>query len=519
MVNRNAKGLAILIFVIAMGVDSVSHKPLELAKVKSVDKYWADSGLVSEDLSELIDNQSCGSSLRYFLACVNAIASIANRMDLTLVRSGETIEVKPLRSSVELNERQLLEPWRKFYLNAPELAQRLDFQLVLKNILDLNARTTKESLIAAGLNGFLSIFKDPHTYIVPVDYYYNVISKSSPKTKSIGLVVSKTADNYFIRKVIQDSPAHVTGLKKGDVLLAINDQVVRSLTNVKVNELLRSDEPYIKLQVLRQGKSMEFLLARREVELPSVSYEIVQSSKKLAVLNINKFSKGSCDLTENSIKDIILKNVDGIILDLRDNSGGQIEEAACIAGLFLGPGRKLFELQFFDQDRPKETVYSEREILYSGALAILINRGSASASELLAGTLRDYGRSLLVGETTFGKGSFQEGEIWKKNGKIAIFSTRGFYILPSGYSPQMYGLAPDIEVKFMNDTQGREYDQYFYALYPPNGPHFASKKVIATNACGAQDKSADDSQLSKAAQVLFCIQPVAGVSNDIDGSF
>src|SRR5690606_20779938 len=127
------------------------------------------------------------------------------------------------------------------------------------------------------------------------------------------------------------------------------------------------------------------------------------------------FSKKSCQLTERALKQLMADSVDGIILDLRDNSGGQIDEAACMASLFLGPGKKLFELDFLDAERENEIYYSDRDMLYGGALAILVDRGSASASELLAGSLRDHGRALLVGETTFGKGTFQEGEIWSQN--------------------------------------------------------------------------------------------------------
>jgi carboxyl-terminal processing protease len=516
-VGRGTKGLVILTFLIAMGVDSVSPEPRELAKVKSVDKYWMETGLKSEDLEELVSDYSCGSSLRYFLACVNAVSNILYRNDKILVRTGETLEVKPLRSSKETTERQLLEPWRKFFLSVSPKNPKLNFLEILRK--NLEGAPNKESLIAAGLNGFLSVFKDPHTYIIPVNYFHEVVSKSSPKTRSLGVVVSKTTDNYFIRKVIPHSPAREMGIKKGDFLLAINDMPIEKYTFVKVNELLRSEDSVIKLKIRRDNEIMNVTISRREVELPAVNYEMIQNSKKLAVLNINKFSKGSCDMAENSIKEILSQNPDGIILDLRDNSGGQIEEAACISGLFLGSKRKLFDLHFFDSKRPAESVYSEKELLFSGALAILINRGSASASELLAGSLRDYGRALLVGEPSFGKGSFQEGEIWKHNSKIALFSSRGFYILPSGYSPQMYGLVPDIEVKFMNDMQARESDQYFYALQPPRGPRFAPKKVVAINACGSQDKEADDSQLSRAAQVLFCMQPVAGVANDFNESF
>lgn len=509
---RRLLGWISLTCLIILGIDLVSYRPTEPNQVKSIDTYWAETGLSSKDLEELINNQSCASSLRYFLACVNSVSSILYRQDRILTRAGEQLISEPLPTTVEMTERQLLEPWRKFYLSNPAMARNIDFQNFTLNLLNQSGES-RASIIAAGLNGFLSIFKDPHTYIIPLNYFHQVVAKSSPRTRSLGVIVSKSADHFFIRKVLPGSPADVAGLKKGDYVIAINKTRIEDLTFLKVNEMLRSDIPTLTLTILRKDVGFQIQIQRHEAEYPSVSFEILKTSRPVGVLSINKFSKGTCSETERALFEMIQQEVDGVILDIRDNSGGQIEEASCIAGLFLGPKRKLFELHFFDMTRPIESIYSEKEAVYTGALAILINRGSASASELLAGSLRDYGRALLVGEKSFGKGSFQEGEIWKQNPKVALFSTKGFYILPSGHSPQMYGLKPDIEVKFMNDVQPREFEQYIYALHPPSGQSFSISKVLALNACGGQDKSADDNQLSTAAQALFCIQPVAEVAD------
>jgi carboxyl-terminal processing protease len=519
-VGRGPKGLLILAFVVILGVaQSLTHESPHPSKVKSIEKYWAETGLKPEDLEELVQDYSCSSSLRYFLACVNATSAILYRQDLGLFRSGDQLVVKDLETNQELTERQLLEPWRRLFLAAPETVKKLNFETVIRTAL-LQAKADRELVIATGLNGFLSVFRDPHTYIMPLNYFYQVVSKSSPKTKSLGVVISRTAQNYFIRKIYPKSPAEDVGLKKGDYLISINGKNVTELTYIHVNELIRKNEDMVKLKVLREGKTLEFYLARREVEIPSVSYEVMRQKRPVGVLSINKFSKDTCDLTEKALHSLLAENIDGLILDLRDNSGGQIEEASCIAGLFLGPHKKLFDLQFFDTNREREEIFSQKEMVYGAAMAILVNRGSASASELLAGALRDHGRALLVGERTFGKGSFQEGEVWNQNSKIALFSSRGFYLLPSGFSPQMYGLKPDVEVHFVKDTQPRESEQYINALYPPSGPHIALKKMVSAGPCIRQAAvETDDKQLLKAEQVLFCSEPLAGVSHDNDESF
>lgn len=517
MFRGGSWGLILIIFFVIFGYSRTSDQMRDQPQVKSMDRYWTETGLRATDLTELVQDHTCGSSLRYFLSCVNSVSAVLYRVDQQLYRQGDRLEVRPVVGGLELTERQLLEPWRKYFLSNKE-SKALNFEEILQNHLP-SAGIEMSSLVAAGLNAFLSVFKDPHTYILPVNYFHDVISKSSPRTRALGLVISKTAQNYFVRKVYSQSPASEIGLKRGDFILTVNDQDVRSLTFSKVNELLKAEEPMIRLKVHRGQEDIEFDIIRKDVEIPAISYEIIAKKRKLGVLSINKFSKGSCELAEKALKSVILAQVEGLLVDLRDNSGGQIEEAACMAGLFLGPKRKLFELHFFDPEREREEVFSEKELLYSGAMALLINRGSASASELLAGALRDYGRALLVGETSFGKGSFQEGEIWQQNSKIALFSTKGFYILPSGYSPQMYGLQPDIEVKFLNDTQSRETEQYLYALYPPAGPYFATHKLVRTGPCLGAEKDLEDRQMSKAAQALFCLQPLAGVANDNDESF
>jgi carboxyl-terminal processing protease len=119
---------------------------------------------------------------------------------------------------------------------------------------------------------------------------------------------------------------------------------------------------------------------------------------------------------------------------------------------------------FLDPDAEAEISYSQEEQAYRGPMAVLINSGSASAAEIVAGALQDYKRAMLVGERTFGKGSFQEGEIWSKNDKIAIFETKGFYYLPSGQTPQMRGLEPDVNVAFKDRFALREEDQFLNPL-------------------------------------------------------
>ena len=205
--GKNARGLLILVFMVVMGLAGpISQEPSAISKVKSLEKYWAETGIKASDLEDVIQDYSCSSSLRYFLACVNASSAVLARNDLSLIREGDALKALPIAGHRDLPERQMLEPWRKLYLSAPETIKKLSFLKLIQEHLT-GMKLDKEAAVAAGLNGFLSVFKDPHTYIMPLDYFYQVVAKASPKMKSVGFVISRTANNYFIRKIYQNSPA------------------------------------------------------------------------------------------------------------------------------------------------------------------------------------------------------------------------------------------------------------------------------------------------------------------------
>jgi carboxyl-terminal processing protease len=151
----------------------------------------------------------------------------------------------------------------------------------------------------------------------------------------------------------------------------------------------------------------------------------------------------------------------GLILDLRDNAGGLLSEAACLAGLFIGEDKKIFTASYMDNLMEESQTTTGQE--YFGPMVILTNSRSASASELLAGAMQEYKRAILIGERTFGKGSFQKIESWNDSPHISLYQTEGFYLLPSGKSTQLTGVVPDLIVNDDKDGK-REIDIYQYPL-------------------------------------------------------
>lgn len=483
-------------------------------KVKSVEQYWADAELNSLPLEDLIQDSTCRSSERYFLACANAILSVANRFNLIFTTQGEFRSADADSSTQMVSEKKQLQVWKDFFYQEheqPNISFSKSWTVLQRNYI---SDRQKPYMVGLGLNGFISVFRDPHTYLVPVALFKEVISKTDNQINSLGITISKSENQYVIRKVLDGSPANKAGLRRGDKIIEVNGQKVSGLLQVRLVELFKGDVgTKATLKVFRRNEKLSFDLVHNEIKVATVSTRVIDGIKPIAIIGINKFAKGSCEKIKESLTMIKKAQVRGLLLDLRDNPGGQMEEAACVASLFLGADKKIFEIRYLDTAKKPEVFFGGEDKVFEKPMAVLINAGSASASEIVAGALQDFKRAVLVGERSFGKGSFQEGEYWAQNKKIALFETKGFYYLPSGRSPQLVGLSPDVNVKFDNFSFGREADQFMHPLDAPVRKSSYSKSIISTEDCLNLDdpNSSEDVQILKASQVLFCGKTVAGV--------
>jgi carboxyl-terminal processing protease len=500
--------------VLAVGVSlSLSRNTSrDNSRVKSTEDYWAESGLGASALEDLLEDNTCDSSERYFLACANAVLSVANRYNLAVNLNGELHSLEKMPSVEIASEKKQLEPWRDLFQNNIAKAEKISFFKVWEELKEKHIEKFQLPMMTGvGLNGFISVFRDPHTYLMPVAMFKEVISKADNRSTSLGIYLGRQNGNYVIRKVTEGSPAATAGLKKGDSLLQVNGTKVSSLLLARVTELLKGDVgDRTRLLVRRDGDYLRFALIRSEITVATVTTRILKGIKPVAVLTINKFAKEACLRTKEALETLNAADVRGLLLDLRDNPGGQMEEASCIASLFVGPQQKIFELRYLDPTKKNEEYYGSEEKIFTKPMAVLVNASSASASEIVAGALRDLNRAVLVGERTFGKGSFQEGELWTQNKKVALFETKGFYYLPSGRSPQMQGLDPDVKISFDEILVGREEDQFTNPLRAPELDHKKWTRLYNSSECLGMEESSglEDQQLNKARQVLFCSKVV-----------
>ncbi|MGZ3774960.1 MAG: S41 family peptidase [Pseudobdellovibrionaceae bacterium] len=489
----------------------LSRKYGGASNLKSIEDYWTESGLGPVVLEDLLQDQTCVSSEKYFLACTNSILTVANRFNLTLNTEGKLVNA--ILSADMSSEKRQLEPWKEFFLQHTDKAAHLSFLNAWTDLKSHYISSEQLSMMTGlGLNGFISVFRDPHTYFMPVAQFKEVISKTDSHSTSLGLFLAINKGRYIVRKILNGSAAETVGIKRADILVAINGQKTDGLLQARISELLKGKEnETINLVIRRDGQELSYKLQHKELVIPTVSIQVVDGIKPFAIIGINKFSKGTCEKVKESLGIVKRASVRGLLLDLRDNPGGQMEEAACVASLFVGPNKKIFEVRYLDPSKKSEEYFGEENKIFDFPVAVLINGYSASAAEIVAGALRDLNRAVLVGEKTFGKGSFQEGEYWSQNKKIALFETKGFYYLPSGESPQMKGLEPDVTVKFDNIEVARESDQFMSALKAPINQTHVTQKLFLFNKCLQIEESEklDDIQLSKAREILFCSNAVA----------
>lgn len=447
--------------------------PAEIVgKSRTADEYWAETQLTERELELFLSPESCASSVASFLGCVNALSAIAEKAKMILLTNGALAPMNQDLIESRLTEKKELKIWENKYLNQAEVSLEFDFLDLWKELKSKHLKAAVHSAaIASGINAFLSVTKDPHTYIVPLAMYEEVISRSDSKPMHLGFVSKRVKGGAYVRKVFEQSPAALAGLRKGDQILEVNGASVSSLHPLQYNEMLRSQGALrLRLRVARTegGKSeiKYFEIMKGDKPYPNVVSRVLPTEQSVGLVTIHKFAKDTCEQTRGQLQGMIEEGIRGLILDLRDNPGGQVDEAACVLGLFVDKGKDLFQTRYLDDQRPPDYYRSHKVPIYRGAISVLINGGSASAAEIVAGALKDLGRATLVGERSFGKGSFQDGRLWAANPKIAFFETEGFYYFPSGWTPQLVGLEPDVEVLSKEGESFRETDLYYSAIRP-----------------------------------------------------
>lgn len=486
--------VTVLGFLLGMsiaGVGGLSADTIFKAKIensKKLEKYWRETGLGAAEVAGLISNAKCAQSARYRNACINAV-----------IQNGSFAE-----NQSDLSEKELLEQ----FLARPA---SLDFE---KEVAGLFAKekARKRPVLAAGIiNAFLSVYHDPHTYIMPTGFFKEVSSKIDRSKFFVGISYERKGGEFFIRKISKNSDADLAGLKTDDRIVSINSRRLNGLEYDDVSNILKDEESAtLKFKVVRRNQPLEIPVARSYRNLSHVQFNMIATDRNFALITLSKFNKGICREVADTLKLAQKQKAAGVVLDLRDNPGGFLDEAACLAGLFLGKNKKAYYVEYTDALRSNEVMLTSEEQAYAGPLAVLVNSSSASAAESFAGAMQDYRRAVIVGQRTFGKGTFQEPEEWFLNEKISLFKTQGFYLLPSRNSTQISGVRPDVEVAGAGPRK-REQNLFFNPIHKKNEKYQAfRKKDLVGNfeyrGCSTSPAwtGGDDLGLQKSVELLRC---------------
>jgi len=326
-----------------------------------------------------------------------------------------------------------------------------------------------ESMDSA-INGLLQSL-DPYSSYMSPEIFEEMQTETSGEFGGLGIEVSMEAGVVKVITPIDDTPASKAGLKAGDYIVKINDIQVQGKSLSEAVDLMRGPVGSgIELTVRRRGakKALTFNVVREIIEVQSVKSELLENN--IGYLRLTSFNDNSSQQIKKQIKKLKKnKNLNSYILDLRNNPGGLLTQAIKISDFFLEDG-EIVSTKSRKKSENRKWFAKKGDILDGKTLLVLINYGSASASEIVAGALKDHKRAILVGENSYGKGSVQSIIPLKNKGAIRL--TVAKYYLPSGKSISEVGVRPDIEVNEEGDNFRIKTDtdnQLNYAIKLLNG--------------------------------------------------
>ena len=331
--------------------------------------------------------------------------------------------------------------------NLENLYNKIDlFSEVLEKIQDEYVDDVDQAeVMDSAINGVLQSL-DPYSSYMSPKIFNEMQTETKGEFGGLGIEVSMEAGVVKVITPIDDTPASRAGVKAGDFIVRINGEQVQGKTLMEAVNLMRGPvgSP-IEVTILRKGfkKAKNFEIVREIIEIKSVRSELIK--KEVGYLRLRAFNENSSSQLKKEISKLKKNSsLKGYILDLRNNPGGLLTQAIKITDYFLEDG-EIVSTKGRRQRENRKFFAKKGDVINGKPLIVLINNGSASASEIVAGALQDQKRAILLGETTYGKGSVQSIIPLKNNGAIRLTISK--YYLPSGKSISDVGVSPDIQIE------------------------------------------------------------------------
>lgn len=272
--------------------------------------------------------------------------------------------------------------------------------------------------------------------------------------EGVGVSVSKVDNSIEIVAIFKDSPADKAGLKPGDKIIKVNNKDVSGMELDDVVKLIKNKKK-VNIIVKRDNKEKEITLKQNTVVIPSVSSRIVESNnKKVGVLNVSIFAANTYKQFKNKLDDLENKKIDSLIIDVRQNSGGHLDQVSKILSLFMKQDKVIYQIK---TKKGVEKYYSTGKKSKNYNVVVLIDNGSASASEILAAAMNESYGATLIGEKTYGKGTVQKEYMLSSGASIKYTVEKWF--TPKGKSINGKGISPTIEVALSDEYANNPTDE------------------------------------------------------------
>ncbi|HHV05610.1 MAG TPA: S41 family peptidase [Anaerolineaceae bacterium] len=299
-------------------------------------------------------------------------------------------------------------------------------------------------LMRGAIQGMLAATGDKHTSYMDPHTYEQANAEMEGSYTGIGAWVNTSGEYVEIVSPMKGSPAEEAGLKPKDIIIAVNgEDVTGTAGDIVLQSILGPAGEVVVLTIRRGDEIFDVSITRRVIEIPVVDYEMLEND--IAYIALYTFNDKAVEQVSNALNELMAQNPKGLIFDLRDNGGGYLYAAIDISAMFIEDGVILYE-EYGDGTR--DTYRAEGDAIAPNIpMVVLINGGSASASEIVAGALQDHGRAKLIGEVSYGKGSVQSWiDLSDNQGGVRITIAR--WLTPDGNQIAEIGLTPDIEVPY-----------------------------------------------------------------------
>ena len=300
----------------------------------------------------------------------------------------------------------------------------------------------------AAINGVLQSL-DPYSAYMSPESFIEMETETSGKFGGLGIEVGMEFGVVKVITPMDGSPAEREGVKAGDYIVKINETQVQGKTLLEAVELMRGPVgSSLEITVRRKGvkKALVFKIVREIIEVKSVKSKIIDEN--VGYIRLTSFNENSSKQIKDKIKNFKRNKINKYVLDLRNNPGGLLSQAVKISDFFLNNG-EIVSTKSRKSSENRKYFAKKGDIINGGTLIVLINYGSASASEIVAGALKEHKRAIVIGENSYGKGSVQSIIPLKNKGAIRLTISK--YYLPSGKSISGTGIVPDIEVLESSD--------------------------------------------------------------------